>query len=166
MGVDGQRHAPAALIPWIPRYPLYRRLGEPHGQTVRKILHPPPGFHPRTVQPVANRYTNWAIPVHNQFKDVYYFPNVCIPRVCTHTHTHNEWLLDFKSNQEILAYLEDVLWRHPRKPLKCFHVTNMRTGCYTQDEINYLFNDIQLGRLCSTNWSVALYTLNWKACGR
>jgi hypothetical protein len=28
---------------------------------VRKIS-PPPGFDPRTVQPVASRYTDWAIP--------------------------------------------------------------------------------------------------------
>jgi hypothetical protein len=25
---------------------------------------PPPGFDPRTVQPVASRYTDWAIPTH------------------------------------------------------------------------------------------------------
>jgi hypothetical protein len=39
------------------RYPLYRRLGGPQGRSgrVRKIS-PPPGFDPRTVQPVASRY--------------------------------------------------------------------------------------------------------------
>ena len=39
------------------RYPLYRRLGGPQGRSgqVRKIS-PPPGFVPRTVQPVASRY--------------------------------------------------------------------------------------------------------------
>jgi len=39
------------------RYPWYRSLGGPqgrHGQT-RKIF-PPPGFNPRTVQLIANRY--------------------------------------------------------------------------------------------------------------
>ena len=43
------------------RYPLYRRLGGPQGQSgqVQKIS-PPPGFDPRTVQPVASCYTNWA----------------------------------------------------------------------------------------------------------
>ena len=30
---------------------------------VRKIS-PAPGFDPRTVQPVASRYTDWAIPAH------------------------------------------------------------------------------------------------------
>jgi hypothetical protein len=42
--------------------PLYRRERGLQGQSgrVRKIL-PPPGFDPRTVQPVASRYTDWAI---------------------------------------------------------------------------------------------------------
>jgi hypothetical protein len=40
-------------------YLLYKRLGGPHGlsEGVLKIL-PPPGFIPRTVQPVASRYTD------------------------------------------------------------------------------------------------------------
>jgi hypothetical protein len=43
------------------RYPQYRRLGEPQGQSgrVRKISHPL-GFDPRTFQPVASRYTDYV----------------------------------------------------------------------------------------------------------
>ena len=43
------------------RYPLYRRLDGPQRRSgqVRKIS-PPPGFDPRTVQPVASRYTDYA----------------------------------------------------------------------------------------------------------
>jgi len=54
-------------------YPVYRRLGGPHGRSgrVRKIS-PPQGFDTRTVQPVASRYTNWAIPVH-PYLYVHYF---------------------------------------------------------------------------------------------
>jgi hypothetical protein len=65
MWVGGQRHAPAALPPGNTRYQLYRRLGGPQGRSgrVRKIS-PLPGFDPRTVQPVASRYTDWAIPAH------------------------------------------------------------------------------------------------------
>ena len=65
MGVGGQRHASAALSSGKTRYSLYRRLGGPQGRCGRlwKIL-PQPGFDPRTVQPVASRYTDWAIPVH------------------------------------------------------------------------------------------------------
>jgi len=33
MGVDGQRHAPAALPPEKTLYPLYRRLGGPQGRS-------------------------------------------------------------------------------------------------------------------------------------
>jgi hypothetical protein len=59
--VGGQHHAPGRFTPGKTRYPLYRRLGGSQGQSrrVRKIS-PPPGFHPRTVQPVVSHYTNWA----------------------------------------------------------------------------------------------------------
>jgi hypothetical protein len=65
MRVGGQLHAPAALPPvkrptthciggwWTPR---------PTGR-VMNIL-PPLGFNPRTVQPVAIRYTDYAISAH------------------------------------------------------------------------------------------------------
>jgi hypothetical protein len=60
-GVGGQHHAPAALPPGNTRYPLYRRLGGPQGRSGRgRKISPPPGFDPRTVQPVASRYTDWA----------------------------------------------------------------------------------------------------------
>jgi hypothetical protein len=60
MGVGGQRHDPAALPPEKTRY---RRLGGPQGRSwrVRNISHPP-GFDPRTVQPVVSRYNDCAIP--------------------------------------------------------------------------------------------------------
>ena len=65
MGVGGQRHPPATLPPGKTKYPQYRRLGGPRGRSgrVRKIS-PPPEFDPQTVQPVASRYTDWAIPAH------------------------------------------------------------------------------------------------------
>ena len=49
------------LPPGKTRYPLYRRLGGPQGRSgqVRKIS-PPPVSDPRTVQPVASRYTDFA----------------------------------------------------------------------------------------------------------
>ena len=65
MGVGGQHHATAALPPGKTRYALYRRLGGPQGPSgrVRKISLPP-AFDPRTVHPVASRYTDWAILAH------------------------------------------------------------------------------------------------------
>jgi hypothetical protein len=61
-GVGCQRHAPAALPPGKTRHPMYRRLGGPQGPSgrVRKIS-PSPGFDPRTVQPLASRYSVCAI---------------------------------------------------------------------------------------------------------
>ena len=63
--MGGQHHAPAALPPGKTRYPLYSWLGRPQGRSgrVRKISSPP-GFDPRTVQPVRSRYTDWAIAAH------------------------------------------------------------------------------------------------------
>jgi hypothetical protein len=64
VGVGGQRHAPVALPPGMTRYPLYRRLGRPQGRSGRVLkISPPPEFDARTVQLVASRYTDWAIPV-------------------------------------------------------------------------------------------------------
>ena len=67
MEVGDQCHTQAALRLGKTQYPLYIRLGGPQGQSghLRKIL-PPPGFDPRTVQPVASRYTNYAFPAHLQ----------------------------------------------------------------------------------------------------
>ena len=66
-GVGDQCHAPAALFPGKgTRYPLYRRLSGPqeqHGR-VRQISFSSE-FDLRTVQPVASRYTDYAIPAHS-----------------------------------------------------------------------------------------------------
>jgi hypothetical protein len=64
-GVGGQHNAPAALPPGKTRYPSYRRLGGPHGRYwhVQKIS-PLKGFDPRTVQPVASLYTDWATHIY------------------------------------------------------------------------------------------------------
>ena len=49
------------LPPGKTRYPLYRKLGGPQSRSgqVRKIS-TPPGFDPRTVQPVGSSYTDYA----------------------------------------------------------------------------------------------------------
>jgi hypothetical protein len=65
MGVGCQRHAPAVLPPEMTRYESYRRPGGPQGLSGRlRKISPPPGFDPQTVQPVASRYTDWAISAH------------------------------------------------------------------------------------------------------
>jgi hypothetical protein len=65
-GGEGSASCPGrSLTSGKTQYPLYRRLGEFQGRSgqVRKIL-PSPGFDPRTVQPVASRYTMWAASGH------------------------------------------------------------------------------------------------------
>jgi hypothetical protein len=65
MAVGGQRHTP-------PAWPLARPgthymggwLGRTAGLDGYGKFRSPPGFDPRTVQPVASRYTDCAIPAH------------------------------------------------------------------------------------------------------
>jgi len=61
-GGEGSASRPGRSLPQAKtRYPLYRRLVGPHGRSgqVRKIS-TPLGFDPRTAQPVASRYTDYA----------------------------------------------------------------------------------------------------------
>jgi hypothetical protein len=57
-GVRGQHHAPATLTPGKSQTEDYLDLGvdlNRHGKLS------PPGFHPRNVQSVASRYTDYGI---------------------------------------------------------------------------------------------------------
>ena len=60
MGVGGKCHSWAALPEGKTRYPLYRWMGGP-----KAGLDGCGKFDPRTVQPVASRYTDYAIPAHS-----------------------------------------------------------------------------------------------------
>jgi hypothetical protein len=54
---------PGLLSPEKTRYPLYRRLGGPQGQSGRaRKMSCPAGFDPRTTQTAASCYTGCAIP--------------------------------------------------------------------------------------------------------
>jgi hypothetical protein len=60
MVVGGRRHASAALPPG--KRPVTRCIGvlggpQSRSKRVRKMS-PPPGFDPRTVEPLASRYTD------------------------------------------------------------------------------------------------------------
>jgi hypothetical protein len=68
MGVGGQRDDPAALLPRLTRYPLYRRLGGPQGRSGRVWkISTSPGFDPRTVHLVASSYTDYAILAQGEY---------------------------------------------------------------------------------------------------
>jgi len=61
------------LAPGRSRYPFYRRLGGPQGRSGRAEILVLTGIWSRTVQPVVNRYTDWATRHTHRH---------------THTHTH------------------------------------------------------------------------------
>ena len=64
-----------SLLPGKTLYTLYRRLGGPQGWPGQvRNMSPPLGFDHRTVQPVTNRYTNWA----TRPTDVQYIPVIMI----------------------------------------------------------------------------------------
>ena len=109
MVMGGQRHAPAALPPGKTRYPLYRRVDMPQGQSGRfRNIPPKPGFDPRTFQPVANRYTDWTI-------------------ASKHTHTHTT-----KTVREISSF---ALIK-PTYRLTQSMCTGLRKQFYAQQEVN------------------------------
>jgi hypothetical protein len=108
----GEGFTPRPLFtPGMNRYPLYKRLGWPQGRCgqVRKIP-PVPGLDPRTVQPVANRYTDWAtqptiirdsINISEiQHLYIHLMKYICITH-CIHSQ-HTEWLHENCSNKMIL----------------------------------------------------------------
>ena len=70
MLVGVRSHAPAGVRTGKTQNPLYREAGWAPGQvwTCAENFAPPPGFDPRTVQPVASRYTDRAIPATRFFK--------------------------------------------------------------------------------------------------
>ena len=62
MGVDSQHHAPAILpLGNTGTHCVGGWLGHRAGLDGCRKSRPPPGFDPRTTQPVANRYTDWTI---------------------------------------------------------------------------------------------------------
>jgi hypothetical protein len=63
MGVGGQRHAPAAFTPGKDPVPIVQEAGWAPGPVwIRAENLTPSGFDLRTFEPVASRYTDYAIP--------------------------------------------------------------------------------------------------------
>jgi hypothetical protein len=61
--VCGQHHAPAAFTPGKEPVPIVQEAGwAPELVWIGEEKLTPPGFDPRTFQPVASRYTDYAIP--------------------------------------------------------------------------------------------------------
>jgi hypothetical protein len=72
MAVDGQRHAPTDLPPGKTQYvPIVKEAGWAPGPVWTGAENvAPPGFDPRTVQPVASRCIDWAKGGANEFLDI------------------------------------------------------------------------------------------------
>jgi hypothetical protein len=67
MGVGGQRHAPAAFTLEKDPVPIVQEAGWTPGPVWTGAENLAPlGFDPRTFQPIASRYTDWATPAPNK----------------------------------------------------------------------------------------------------
>ena len=95
------------LPPGKTRYPLYRRLGGPQGRSGRAENLTPPGFHPRTVQPVTSRYTDWTNRGVSLSISLYSFDVL----------VNHEWRIMIKNIITIYSdsFLEKKLWEIRRK---------------------------------------------------
>jgi hypothetical protein len=85
-GVRGQLHPPAAFHPQ--ERPGTHRTGGwvgPRAGLDRCGKLPPPGFDPRTVQPVASHYTDWATQPTTIYEAIHYevFLNILLPSAIT-----------------------------------------------------------------------------------
>jgi hypothetical protein len=78
----GQRHAPAALYPGKDTVPIVQEAGWAPGPVWAgaEKSRLPPEFDPRTVQPVASRYTDWAtLPTNNHCASKFdNYWNICL----------------------------------------------------------------------------------------
>jgi hypothetical protein len=64
-GVGWSTPRPGRFTPGNDPVPIVQETGWPQGRSGRVLkISPPPGFNPRTVQLVASRYTDYAIPAH------------------------------------------------------------------------------------------------------
>ena len=91
-----QRHTPAALPPKKTRYPFCRRLGLDGWGNSRHPLE----FGPRTVQPVASRYTDWVIPAQFTYVLMYY--------VHMRVFTDTEYIYIHEHNMQALAQGDSI----------------------------------------------------------
>ena len=87
------------------QYPRYRSLVGPQGRSgrVRKIFHT--HIRHRTVQPVASRYTDWAVPAHRSLTLI--LLTWTIWRAPTNA---SKWRMGFNSAFKGLSKLNKIFW--------------------------------------------------------
>jgi hypothetical protein len=77
--VCGQHHAPAAFTPGKDPVPIVQEAGwAPEPVWIGTENLGLPGFDPRTFEPVASRYTDYAIPAPRLVNTSQYFVHVCL----------------------------------------------------------------------------------------
>jgi hypothetical protein len=129
-----------SLPPGKTRYPLYRRLGGPQDRSgqVRKIL-PPLGFDPRTVQPVASRYTDCATR-----------PTLVIQDDCIYWFSYYNCLL-FNTNTIQTTYKFQFYGSYSATPMTCtltdthtrIHMQGFLSVCYYR-RVNIFVSNIYI----------------------
>ena len=104
------------------QYPLYRRFGGLQSQSrwVRKIC-PPPGFEPRTVQPVASRYTVYVIPGFFLFERLASnFSKANLPRYCKFVvyKFSSDWKINSDYREQVTLFTNPwrILYKRRNQP--------------------------------------------------
>ena len=108
------------FTPGKTRYPLYRRLGGLRDQSgqVRKIS-PPPGFDPRSVQPIASRYTDCAILANGVMWEWV---------VKTMSWLLYPWERDPVTVVQVVGWAPEPVWKCAEERISCPHqVWNLKT---------------------------------------
>jgi len=112
-GSEGSELRPGRYLPsGKTRYPLYKRLGGPQGRSgqVRKIS-PPPGFDPRTFQPVASRYTDCATrPIIVLYFKIIFFGILLLSILVTCRNQFDFYLLSFSSAGSTFTFFQKFLY--------------------------------------------------------
>ena len=146
------------------RYPLCRRLGGSHGRSgqMRKIS-PPLGFDLQTVQFVASRYTDWAVPARKYWP---YADSNCIMRTglrfivsCLHRHRSLDdlgggtsvilWQMTQKTDLHQQG-IEGLEWQPPGLRI----IRNSKNDPLDRDRITTEFQltSIRIENLLFVNW--------------
>ena len=145
-GGEGSELRPGrSLPPGKTRYPFYRRLGGPHDRfgQVRKIS-PPPKFDPRTIQPVACRYTYYATrPTSFHVTAVFHYgrPSDAILKLLDSVHPVSKIILTLIT-LEILPHLQGCLliWKFPTKTFYALLIFKKACVCHDDFILSLFLN--------------------------
>jgi hypothetical protein len=155
-GVAGQRHAQATLPPEKTRYRSYRRMGGYQGRYGRVLkISLTPDFDPRTVQPVASRYTDWvvsarsALVLHCKCRRW-----IKLARVCVQWRTTNVSCLfntDFTCSDCVSSVTVRMVQKEAGLSLKLYRSTEEKQNSVTVINMSKKIRNQYLRAICSTS---------------